>query len=150
MIAQQLLWGAGMTLLNVVVHVVSLVYLGRVLSYLMPGEAIAKESLHRAMFLSVAVLILIAIHLVEAGGWALLYCGLGEFDEFPQALYFSIVTATTLGYGDLTLSEPWRLLGVFEAMTGLLLFGASTAAVFQLMVKTLPDPFAGHELEGAE
>ena len=51
------------------------------------------------------------------------------------------MTATTLGYGDLTLSEPWRLLGVFEAMTGLMLFGASTAAVFQLMVRTLPDPF---------
>ena len=56
-----------------------------------------------------------------------------EFDELQPSLYFSVVTATTLGYGDVTLSERWQLLGTFEAMGGLILFGASTAFLMELM-----------------
>ncbi len=67
------------------------------------------------------------MHTVSAWAWAFVYLVLGEFSELTQALYFSVVTATTLGYGDLTLSEEWQLLGSFEAMGGLVLFGASTA-----------------------
>lgn len=141
MIAQQLFWGVLLTLANVVFHIIGLVHLGRLLPYMMPDQPEARDSPRRVLFLSLSVLILITLHLVEAAGWALLYLRIGELDDFQGALYFSVVTATTLGYGDLTLSEPWRLLGLFEAMTGLMLFGASTAAVFQLMVRTLPDPF---------
>ncbi len=43
------------------------------------------------------------------------------------ALYFSVVTSSTLGYGDITLTGRWQLLANFEAMGGLILFGASTA-----------------------
>jgi len=37
-----------------------------------------------------------------------------------------------LGYGDITLSEPWRLLAGIEAMSGTLLTGWSTALFFLL------------------
>ncbi len=58
---------------------------------------------------------------------------LGEFDSIERALYFSIVTSTTLGYGDITLSEQWQLLSTFEAMGGLILFGATTAFLLGVM-----------------
>jgi hypothetical protein len=41
---------------------------------------------------------------------------------FEEALYFLIVTFTTVGYGDITLgAEEWRLLSGTEALNGVLL-----------------------------
>ncbi|MEM9597872.1 MAG: potassium channel family protein [Acidobacteriota bacterium] len=141
--------GVLLTLFTVAVHIIGLVHLGKLLGILMSPQLLTRDLLHRAAFLSVAVLLMILLHLVGAGFWALYYCWIGEFDVFQSALYFSVVTATSLGYGDITLSEDWRMLAVFEAMSGLLLFGASTAAIFQLMVKTLPDPLES-QAESAE
>ncbi len=83
--------------------------------------------------LSVSVFLIIGIHTVEAWVWAFIYLKLGEFTDLKKALYFSIVTCTALGYGDITLSERWQLLRTFEAMGGLLLFGASTAFLIGFM-----------------
>jgi len=79
------------------------------------------------------VLIVICVHTVEAWSWAVLYLYLGEFSELQHALYFSVVTSTTLGYGDVTLSPEWQMLSTFEAMGGLILFGVSTAFLLELM-----------------
>lgn len=142
MIEQQLLFGILLSLASVVFHMAGLALLGRFLPAVMPADCGGFISPRRTLFLSTTVIVLIAIHLIEACAWALAFLWLGEFEGFVDALYFSVITATTLGYGDITLSATWRLLSVFEAMTGLLLFGASTACLFQLMTKTLPDPFA--------
>ena len=47
-----------------------------------------------------------------------------------SALYFSAVTYTTTGYGDLLLPKEWRLIGGVEALTGILMCGWSTAFFF--------------------
>ena len=146
---EPLFWGVVLTLFTVAGHVIGLVHLGQLLGHLMAPQLFTRDPLHRAMFLGVAVLLMILLHLAGAAVWALAYCWIGEFDDFLTSLYFSVVTATSLGYGDFTLSESWRLLAVFEAMSGLLLFGASTASVFQLMVKILPDPLEPRLQAGA-
>ena len=92
-----------------------------------------------AGFLVIAVLALLAIHTLEAWCWAVVYRALGEFRTLESALYFSVVTATTLGYGDLVLSERWRLLSTFEAMGGLMLFAVSAAYLVAVMKRFL-DP----------
>ena len=71
----------------------------------------------------------------EAGIWALSYMLVHAIPVFEHALYFSIVTFTTLGYGDITLSENWRLLASFEAAVGIIIFGWSTALVFAVVQK---------------
>lgn len=81
------------------------------------------------------VIAIIAIHTIEVWLWAAIYFYLEEFTDFSQALYFSVVTSTTLGYGDLTLSTRWQVLGTFESMGGLILFGTSTAFLIGLMEK---------------
>lgn len=83
--------------------------------------------------LGFAVFMIIGVHTIEAWAWAFIYLKLGEFKELSKALYFSVVTCTALGYGDITLSERWRILSTFEAMGGLLLFGASTAFLIGFM-----------------
>jgi hypothetical protein len=55
------------------------------------------------------------------------------FSSFSEAWYFSMVTFTTLGYGELTLSGNWRLLSGIEAINGIMLIGWSTAMMFSLI-----------------
>jgi hypothetical protein len=75
------------------------------------------------------VLVLFFASILEAIIWAWTYHYIGAIDNFDKALYFSIVTITTLGYGDITLHESWRLLSSFEAAIGIIIFGWSTAIV---------------------
>jgi len=80
--------------------------------------------------LSVFVMWLFLATVLEVWAWALLYIILGAISSFEEAVYFSTVTFTTLGFGDITLGKEWRLLSSFEAANGLLMFGWSTALVF--------------------
>jgi len=65
--------------------------------------------------------------------WSVIFLICGEMSSFDKAFYFSAVNYTSLGYGDIVLSERWRLLGPLEAMNGLLLFGLSTAVMFAVL-----------------
>jgi hypothetical protein len=48
-------------------------------------------------------------------------------------LDFAFVNYTTLGYGDVVPVSDWRLLGPITAMNGMLLFGWSTAVIFEVL-----------------
>ena len=61
--------------------------------------------------------------------------GAGEFETFAVAFYHSAVNYTNLGYGDLVMSEHWRLLGPQEAVSGTLPFGWSTAAIVTIVIR---------------
>jgi hypothetical protein len=80
---------------------------------------------------------LLMLHLVEVVVWAgfyLLITPVEEIATFEEALYFSLVTFTTLGYGDITLADHhWRLLSGAEALNGVLLVGWSTALLFAVV-----------------
>lgn len=89
-----------------------------------------KSLIHATVKLAAFVLWLFLATITEVWAWALVYLALGAFASLETAVYFSTVTFTTLGYGDITLSAEWRLLSSFEAANGLLLFGWSTALVF--------------------
>ncbi len=84
---------------------------------------------------------LIFIHLFQAAIWALVYMllpGVTEFETFEKSMYFSLVTFTTLGYGEITISSVNRILAGLEAMNGITLIGWSTAfmfAIFQELMK---------------
>ena len=65
--------------------------------------------------------------------WAVVFMVCGEFPVFATACYHSAVNYTTLGYGDVIMSESWRLLGPLEAANGMLLFGVSTALIFAVI-----------------
>jgi len=67
--------------------------------------------------------------LLEVSAWAEAFLLLGAIDRFETAFYFSTVTFTTLGYGDVVLGERWRMLASFEAVIGIIIFGWTTALV---------------------
>jgi hypothetical protein len=73
-----------------------------------------------------AALWMLLLHLVEIGVWAGFYVWGDVFPDLQTAGYFSAVTYTTTGYGDLVLPREWRLAGAVEALTGILMCGWST------------------------
>ena len=73
---------------------------------------------------------MVLCHLVEISAWALLYAVAGAMPDAQSAFYFSAVTYTTTGYGDLVLPQDWRLAGAVEALTGILMCGWSAAFFF--------------------
>jgi len=78
------------------------------------------------LFIVVAAWIVV-LHLSEIAVWALFYAWTNAMPDLQSALYFSVVTYTTTGYGDLVLPKEWRLLAGVEALTGILMCGWSTA-----------------------
>ena len=97
-------------------------------------NAHAKRKEHRTHFWRLrrvggVALLMLLLSLVEVSLWAGVYILVGAFQAFEPALYFSTVTFTTLGYGDVVLDERWRLMASFEAANGIIIFGLSTAVV---------------------
>ena len=76
---------------------------------------------------------LLLIHLVEIAVWALFYLWAGCLPDAESAFYFSGVTYATVGYGDVVLQKPWRMLGPVEGLTGILMCGLSTGLFFAVL-----------------
>jgi hypothetical protein len=80
---------------------------------------------------------LMAPHLSEIAIWSLAYALVGAAHQGSDLLYFAFVNYTTLGYGDVVPVQRWRLLGPMTTMNGVLLFGWSTAVIFQVLRMTI-------------
>ena len=76
---------------------------------------------------------MVLLHLAEITAWGLVYVWRGALGDMTAALYFSAVTYTTTGYGDLVLPAEWRLVGAVEALTGILMSGWSTGFFFAVV-----------------
>ena len=80
---------------------------------------------------------LILLHLAEIAVWALFYWWQQCLPDVESSFYFSGVTYTTVGYGDLVLPQEWRLIGPVEGLTGILMCGLSTGLFFAVVNKFL-------------
>jgi hypothetical protein len=91
---------------------------------------------HNASLLTSVVVALLAVHLIEVVCWAAWYFHKGCFADFGTSLYFSLVTYTTVGYGDVVLHDKgWRLLGGMEALTGSMMLCWSTVILVHVLTK---------------
>ena len=87
---------------------------------------------------SVAVMAIVtaitgAAHLAQIALWAVAFLLCGQVSTLETAVYLSAQSYAAIGYGDVPLSERWRLLGPLEAINGLLLFGLSAGVLFAIM-----------------
>jgi voltage-gated potassium channel Kch len=80
---------------------------------------------------------LILLHMGEIAAWAFVYAWRGAMADLTTALYFSAVTYTTTGYGDVVLPQEWRLVGAIEALTGILMCGWSTGFLFAIVSRMI-------------
>jgi hypothetical protein len=103
----------------------------------MKGKSVAIEG---RFWLATGTLVCVAcwtvlMHLLQIAVWAFFYAWKHGMPDLQSAFYFSAVTYTTTGYGDLVLPKAWRLVGGVEALTGILMCGLSTGLFFAVFAK---------------
>ena len=131
---ENVLIGILLIILTIVIHAIATRYVIYIVKKRLNQKTNDIEVL-KEIKLAKLVLLLFSASIIEAIIWALTYNYIGAIDNFDKSLYFSIVTLTTLGYGDITLHESWRLLSSFEASIGIITFGWSTAIVMASVQK---------------
>lgn len=103
------------------------------LRWVRPRAEAAREFRGRVWLFVRIVGWIVLLHLLEIAVWGAFYVVSGAIPDVQDSLYFSAVTYTTTGYGDLVLPEAWRLIGGVEALTGILLCGWSTGFFFAVV-----------------
>ena len=135
----QIFWGSAVLALCCLIHVTAIA-LG---VGLLARTAKIIDSKYRktkvAILLTEATGVLVAAHTVQVWLWALMLFLFGVLANFYDAVYFSLVTYTTVGYGDIVLPEGFRIFGAFAGVAGLLVFGLSTAFLGALLVRVLSE-----------
>ena len=87
----------------------------------------------KSYVISIVLLMLFSGNMIQMAMWAMLFEFLGEFSYFSTAFYHSVVNFSSLGYGDIVMSEKWRLLGALEATNGVMMFSLSAGTLLAVM-----------------
>jgi hypothetical protein len=133
---RQFMVGGGVSVLNIAIHALVMTIVVRVAQ--IRGARITSHSSLLLMAVMIpTVLVLMVTHALEVIVWSSAYSILGATAADGDFVYFAFVNYTTLGYGDVLPVERWRLLGPITAMNGVLLFGWSTAVIFEVLRRTL-------------
>ena len=98
---------------------------------------IRHNQIGMSLLLVVLMLVMVAGNIIQITIWAALFFGFGEFKEFATAFYHSAVNFSTLGYGDIVMSEKRRLLGALEAANGVLMFALTTGFLYTILNEIL-------------
>jgi Ion channel len=134
--------GTAIILATVLIHTAGLIGITRAMAWL-----VSRFRMHgrrsRIVAIVTVVLGLFAILTVEVWLWAFCYLAVGAFNDLETGLYFSTVTFSTLGVGDVLPARSWRLLSALEAIDGFLVIGWSTA--YLVAASTRVGPFRSGE-----
>lgn len=121
-----ILGALGLTVITVIIHGVGSVASYRRAAALWTRRKDQPGRLGVELLLARLVGALLLLHLAESVVWALFYVLVGALPDLETAAYFSLTSYTTVGYGDVTLPQGWRMLGPIEAAVGILMLGWST------------------------
>jgi polyferredoxin len=124
--------GLVVSLVNISIHAVIMAMVSRAARWA-ADIAFDKNIARLVLVMMAAVTVLMAAHIIEIGVWALAYAALDVAPHRAEAFYFAFVNYTTLGYGDMLPKEYWRVLGPMAAMNGIMLFGWSTAVIYDVL-----------------
>jgi Ion channel len=138
---RQLLVGAAVSVCNIAIHGLVMALVVQISSRVTRAKHTVQQSLRSTTVMIAAVSIatvpvLMAAHFSEVMVWSLACVIVGAAPAGANPVYFAFVNYTTLGYGDAIPVGRWRLLGPITAMNGVLLFGWSTAVIFEVLRRT--------------
>jgi hypothetical protein len=131
-VLRQFLVSIAASVCNIAIHAIimaAVLWAARVAS----ERATSRQSLRLAAVMIATVSVLMAAHIAEVLVWSFVYLMVRVAPPGTGLIYFAFVNYTTLGYGDVTPSERWHLVGPMTAMNGVLLFGWSTAVIFAVL-----------------
>ena len=138
---RQLLVGGAVSVCNIAIHGLVMATVVEVSSRIVSAKHTVRQSVQLTIVMVAAasiaaVPVLMVAHFSEVMVWSLAYMIVEAAPAGADPVYFAFVNYTTLGYGDVTPVERWRLLGPLTAMNGMLLFGWSTAVIFEVLRRT--------------
>jgi hypothetical protein len=139
---RQFLVGGGVSVLNIAIHALVMT----IVVWVAQARGTQNSSYPSVLLISVmipTVSVLMVAHALEVIVWSSAYLIVDAAPPGADLAYFAFVNYTTLGYGDVIPLARWRLLGPITAMNGVLLFGWSTAVIFEVLRRTL----ARHPIE---
>ena len=124
---------AGIVAVCLIVHIAGILLMAE---WLLRRRGYLEQSARRHHFALLIVTLfagIVILHVAQTSLWAAFYYAQGLFSDFETSLYFSMVSFTTIGYGDVLLPRTWRLLGVIEGFSGVVLCGVSTGFIFAVI-----------------
>jgi hypothetical protein len=135
---RDILVGSSVCVVNIVIHAwltVATIRVARVLA----ERVTAYAWRHLVAIMIATVLMLMTAHMLEVFVWATVYALVQAAPGGADLVYFAFVNYATLGYGDIVPVPEWHLLGPMASMNGILLFGWSTAIIFEVLRKTISE-----------
>jgi ion channel len=126
--------GLGMVGATVIVQTITQIALSRFMEAVPPPRPSGRHLSHLGIaYIMAPVLILVIGMIGEVTLWALLYYSWGDLGSFTNSAYFSLASFTTVGASELSLTPVHRIVGATEAAVGMLMFGWSTALLFDVI-----------------
>jgi hypothetical protein len=129
--------GTLLVTVTVLIHMLGLMALTRLTEILTGGISLDRRRAHMLAMVAIVLGIVVVLG-VEIWVWTAAYVVLGLFPDLFTALYFSISTFCTLGYGDIVPPERWRVFAALEGVNGFLLIGWSTAYLIAVAMRIGP------------
>ena len=134
----QFLIGGGVSIANIAIHALVMTSVVRVARAIAERDK-SSQPLFLTFLMSGIVSVLMTAHATEVIVWSLAYTIVGAVPGDASPIYFAFVNYTTLGYGDVIPVREWQLLGPITAMNGVLLFGWSTAVMFEVLRRAMQE-----------
>ena len=133
---RQFLMGGAISICNIIIHALVMTVVVRA-SQATAAKAASHPNLFLISVMVATVSVLMVAHAGEILVWSLAYALVDAAPGDTDLVYFAFVNYTTLGYGDVVPVARWRLWGPMTAMNGVLLFGWSTAVIFEVLRKAM-------------
>lgn len=132
----QILVGGVVSICNITIHALVMAAVVRV-AHAVNARNKSRPAAYLPSLMIATVSVLMAAHISEVFVWAVAYSIVDAAPVGSRLVYFAFVNYTTLGYGDVIPIERWQLLGPMTAMNGVLLFGWSTAVIFEVLRRVM-------------
>jgi hypothetical protein len=133
---RQFLFGGAVSAVNIALHALVMTVVVQIARNA-SARSKSHASQHLVLIMIPTVLVLMMTHALEVVVWGIAYWLVDAAPVGTDRVYFAFVNYTTLGYGDVVPVVRWRLLGPITAMNGVLLFGWSTAVIFEVLRRAL-------------
>jgi Ion channel len=133
---RQFLVAAAVSVCNIAIHALVMTLVVRV-AQSRRATLVTSPSLFLTVIMVATVSVLMAAHASEVVVWAIAYRMVDAVPSDVSTVYFAFVNYTTLGYGDVIPVKDWQMLGPAAALNGVLLFGWSTAVIFEVLRRAM-------------
>jgi len=134
----QLFYGSLLLGLCLGIHLLLFVVTVKLLKSMINTLKILMSKIYWTGLVAVAIIMIVLTHTIHVWVWALAFVSTSAVPNIDDAVYFALVTYTTLGYGDITIADELRIFCSMAAVTGLLSFGLSAAFLVELLTRFMP------------